>query len=127
MSRVVHFEVHATEPEKLVTFYGDLLGWQFAKWDGPMEYWMIKTGPTEHPGIDGGMVRRMGSNEGQAVLAFVCTVAVQAIDAAVARATELGGSIALPKMPVPGVGWLAYVKDPDGNMFGLMQSDTNAA
>jgi predicted enzyme related to lactoylglutathione lyase len=29
-------------------------------------------------------------------------------------------------MPVPGIGWLAYVKDPDGNILGLMQSDANA-
>ena len=26
----------------------------------------------------------------------------------------------VPKMAIPCVGWLAYVKDPDGNIFGLM-------
>jgi predicted enzyme related to lactoylglutathione lyase len=29
-------------------------------------------------------------------------------------------------MPVAGVGWLAYVKDPNGNILGLMQPDTEA-
>jgi predicted enzyme related to lactoylglutathione lyase len=24
---------------------------------------------------------------------------------------------------VPGVGWLAYVKDPDGNILGLLEPD----
>jgi len=24
-------------------------------------------------------------------------------------------------MQVPGVGWLAYLKDPEGNIFGLLQ------
>ena len=35
-----------------------------------------------------------------------------------------GGTIALPNMAVPGVGWLAYVKDPDGNLCGVMQMDS---
>jgi len=28
---------------------------------------------------------------------------------------------------VPGVGWLAYVKDPDGNILGLLQADPAAS
>ncbi len=35
--------------------------------------------------------------------------------------------VALPKMAVPGVGWLAYCKDTEGNIFGFMQSDETAA
>jgi predicted enzyme related to lactoylglutathione lyase len=38
-----------------------------------------------------------------------------------------GGVIALPKMPVPGVGWLAYCKDIDGHVFGVLQPDASAA
>jgi hypothetical protein len=37
------------------------------------------------------------------------------------------GKVALPKIAVPGVGWLAYCQDPEGNMFGMMQNDTSAA
>jgi predicted enzyme related to lactoylglutathione lyase len=29
-------------------------------------------------------------------------------------------------MPIPGVGWLAYGKDTEGNIFGIMQSDAGA-
>jgi predicted enzyme related to lactoylglutathione lyase len=29
-------------------------------------------------------------------------------------------------MGVPGVGWLAYFKDTEGNIFGIMQNDPNA-
>jgi predicted enzyme related to lactoylglutathione lyase len=32
----------------------------------------------------------------------------------------------MPKMAVPGVGWLAYAKDTEGNIFGIMQPDTVA-
>ena len=38
----------------------------------------------------------------------------------------LRGTLALPKMAVPGVGWLAYVKDTEGNILGMMQRDPNA-
>ena len=30
-------------------------------------------------------------------------------------------------MPVTGMGWLAYVKDPDGNILGLLEPDPSAA
>ena len=43
------------------------------------------------------------------------------------RAEAVTRMLALPKMAVPGVGWLAYVKDTEGNLFGLMQADPGAA
>ena len=30
---------------------------------------------------------------------------------------------ALPKMAIPGVGWLVYVKDCEGDILGMMQND----
>ena len=32
----------------------------------------------------------------------------------------------ITKMAIPGVGWLVYVKDPEGNLLGMMQMDKNA-
>lgn len=129
MGRVVHFEIHATDPERLAAFYRELFGWKIDKWEGPMDYWMIMTGDTATPGINGGLVRRMGDAPaaGQSVNAFVCTVDVADVDGDVAKAVSLGAVVALPKMPVPGVGWLAYIIDLDGNILGLMQNDPAAA
>jgi uncharacterized protein len=127
MPRVIHFEVHAEDPERAVRFYAETLGWQFVKWDAPVDYWLIKTGPDGTPGIDGGLVRRHGTVDGTAVIAYVCTVDVDNVDAMVAKVAENGGAIALPKMAVPGVGWLAYGKDTEGNVFGMMQADPTAA
>ena len=128
MSRVVHFEIHAAEPEALARFYTGLFGWKIARW-GEMPYWSVETGPEGQPGINGGLVPRRGPRafDGQAVNAFVCTVEVAALDEVFARALELGATVAMPKMPIPTVGWLAYIKDPDGNILGLMQSDPAAA
>lgn len=128
MPRVVHFEIHGSDPERLVAFYTDLFDWQITKWDGPMDYWLVTTG-SGTPGIDGAILRRMGGAPaaGQAVNAYVCTVDVPDLDATLARAGKLGAGVAVPRMAVPGIGWLAYVRDPDENILGLMQSDPTAA
>jgi hypothetical protein len=128
MSRVVHFEVHAEDPERAMRFYRELLGWQFTKWEGPQEYWLIKTGPESAPGIDGGLLRRRGGGpvDGAAVNAYVCTADTANLDRTLGAVGSLGGSIALPKMAVPGIGWLGYAKDTEGNILGLMQVDPTA-
>jgi predicted enzyme related to lactoylglutathione lyase len=127
MARLVHFEIHASDPDRLIG-YSQVCGWTFTKWAGPMDYWLITTGPDHEPGINGGLVPRRGepAADGQPVNAFVCTASVESLDAALAAAASAGGSMALPRMAVPGIGWLAYVKDPDGNLLGLMQNDPSA-
>lgn len=127
MPRVVHFEIHAENPERAVAFYRELFGWEFTRWEGPMEYWLIRTGSAGEPGIDGGLVRRRGTVDGQAVIAYVCTVDVRSVDESLVAAVRLGGLVASPKDAIPGVGWLAYAKDTEGNIFGMMQSDPTAA
>ena len=127
MSRAVHFEIHASNPQAAIDFYSRLFGWSFNKWDGG-DYWMIHTGPDDQPGINGGLIPRRGSlPESMAAMnAFVITIDVDNVDATVASALAAGGTAAVPKMAVPGIGWLAYLKDPDGNVFGVMQADTEA-
>jgi hypothetical protein len=127
MPRVVHFEIQATDPEALCRFYTELFGWKFNRW-GEAPYWLVETGPAGQPGINGGLLARNGPapSEGQSVNAFVCTVEVPSVDEYFARAISLGGTVAVPKMPIPTVGWLAYVKDPNGNILGLMQPDPEA-
>lgn len=127
MPRVIHFEIQAENPERAVAFYGKLFGWQFKKWEGPMPYWLITTG-ADGPGINGGLLKRNGPTpaEGQSVNAYVCTVDVPALDEYWKKALADGATPAVPKMAIPGVGWLAYIKDPEGNILGMMQNDPNA-
>ena len=130
MSRPMHFEIQASDPQVLMDFYTGLFGWSFNKWEGG-DYWMIQTGPADQPGINGGLLPRRGPapENMAAVNAFVCTVGVDNLDALLAKVDTGGGGalVCVPKMAVPGVGWLAYVKDPDGNIFGIMQADPSAA
>jgi predicted enzyme related to lactoylglutathione lyase len=129
MPRVVHFEIHADDPDRAVIFYGTVFGWHFTKWNGPQDYWLIVTGQHDAPGIDGGMMRRRGPGPagGAAVNAFVCTIDVPNIEEYLAKITAHGGSVVVPKMPIPSVGWLAYAKDTEGNLFGIMQPDGAAS
>jgi predicted enzyme related to lactoylglutathione lyase len=126
--RVMHFEIQAADVQKAIAFYQRLFGWQFTRW-GEVDYWLITTGPEDQPGINGGLLPRRGPEpaDGQSVNAYVCTAHVPSLDEALARLAEAGGSVAHPKMPIPGVGWLAYGKDGQGNIFGMMQPDPKAA
>jgi predicted enzyme related to lactoylglutathione lyase len=128
MPRPIHFEIQAENTERAMTFYKTLFGWTFSQW-GQERYWLITTGEKSQPGIDGGLLPRPvpgGPAEMAAVNAFVCTVDVADLDATLKTLAEAGGKVVVPRMPVPTVGWLAYGKDTEGNIFGMMQMDANA-
>ena len=125
MPRPIHFEIHADDLDRAQTFYETLFGWTFAEVPGS-GFRLIRTG--EGPGIDGGMMQRRGPAPagGEPLNSWVCTVDVDDVDAHVVRAEADGGALALAKMAIPGVGWLAYVKDSEGNILGMMQIDPAA-
>jgi hypothetical protein len=120
MPRVIHFEIPADEPDRAARFYSHVFGWKFDQWPGPQDYWLITTGKGQ-PGIDGGMLRRPHPGAGT-----VNTVDVTSVDETVAQVQAAGGNVVLPKMAVPGVGYLAYCQDTEGNTFGAMQPDPSA-
>jgi uncharacterized protein len=120
MFRPVHFEIPVTDVERAMAFYSNVLHWKFTKWEGPQPYWLINTG--EGAGINGGLLIRPGAGQG----GTVNTVDVPNVDEYAAMAEKNGGKIVVPKMAIPGVGWLVYCTDPDGNIFGMMQNDTAA-
>jgi predicted enzyme related to lactoylglutathione lyase len=124
-SRPVHFEIHAADPERAAAFYSSVFGWKIERW-GEVPYWLISTG--EGPGIDGGLLPRHGAEPAAdaPVNGFPVTMSVEDIDDMLERIMAAGGTLALPKHAVAGVGWLAYCKDTEGNIFGTMQSDESA-
>ena len=126
---VVHFEIHATEPQKLIDFYSSLFGWTFTKF-GEMDYWQIATGegsiqPPDRVGggINGGLTKRMGPAPqiGGPVTGADVVVAVDGnVDEVFQRGIELGGTVALPLDDHPSIGRFGYLIDPDGNVFGIL-------
>ncbi len=122
MGRPVHFDITAEDPDRAAAFYKTVFGWQMDKWDGPMAYWMVTTGPDSSPGIHGGMGLR---SPGEAP-STVITIDVDDLDGTVESVVASGGSVEMPRHAIPGVGWIAYFRDTEGTMFGVMQSDPNA-
>lgn len=129
MARVVHFEVHVDDMERAKKFYGEVFGWQFEDWSGYVgePYFGVITGKDE-PGIDGALMQRKGPSpeQDQPVNAYVCTMQVEDYDATEELILELGGAVAVPKGPLPGMAWQGYYTDPEGNLFGLHQPDKSA-
>jgi len=126
-SLVVHFEIHASQPQQLIDFYSGLFGWTFSQF-GEMEYWAIETGEGSMSvgapghGINGGLTRRRGPSPeaGGPIAGANLVVAVDDVDGTYAHGLELGGVAALPPDDLPGVGRLAYLVDPDGNVIGFL-------
>jgi len=122
MPRVVHFEIYTDDPDTVRPFYEDVFGWKFNKFDGTIEYWLVTTGNEKEPGINGGLAR---PREGQSA-GTLNTIAVPSFDQAIKKIEQRGGNICVPKMAIPGVGWLAYAQDPAENVFGILEPDTKA-
>jgi len=121
IARLVHFEMNVKDVHKTIAFYEDVFGWKFQKWDGPMDYWLIITGDENEPGIDGGL-----GYEEEGFPRVVNTIDVDDIDDIIKKIEEKGGEIVRPKHAVPRVGWLAYFKDSEGVLSGIMQNDPRA-
>jgi predicted enzyme related to lactoylglutathione lyase len=115
-NRVVHFEIPADQPEALTKFYSELFDWKFERSSIPhMEYWLCDTG-SDVPGINGAVMQRQSPQQ-----SLMNYVDVASIDVAIEKATKLGAQVAMPKMPIPGVGAVAAIIDPQGNLCGLWQ------
>ena len=124
MGRVVHFEIHASDMDRAERFYRDVFGWDVQRFDGPIDYRLLNTGAKNEAGIDGALVERRGTGtdgEGDAVIAFVCTVQVEDIKTTEQKVREAGGEQVVDRQEIPDVGQLSYFKDSEGNIFGAMQ------
>ena len=121
MPRPIHFEIQAENVERAIAFYRELLGWEFNQW-GKEPYWLVKTGEKGTPGIDGGLMPRQ-----QPGATTVNTVGVTSLDDTLMKIESGGGRMVVPRMAIPGIGWLAYCLDPEGNTFGVMEADEKAA
>lgn len=109
----------------LLNFIQKSLTGKYQAGAGPVNYWLISTGPKEDEGIDGAFM--LGSerdkNLGKGALN---TIEISSVDEYIKKIEASGGKAITPKMPIPGVGYMAYCKDTEGNTFGIMQNDPNA-
>jgi len=126
MPRVIHFEIVADNPERAMKFYKEVFGWEFNKWDGPQDYWLVKTGEDSQPGINGGLTPKTNQGSGNTGGRITNSIDVSSIDEVSNKISMEGGKVLSPKMPIPGVGYLAICEDTEGISFGIIQYDRNA-
>jgi len=122
MSRVGHFEIPADNPDRVAEFYKQVLGWVIQKWEGPVDYWLISTGKNNEPGINGGIARK----KDRPASGVLVTAQVDFVDECLKKIILAGGSVVVPKQAIPGVGYQAHFRDPDGNVIGIMENDPPA-
>ncbi len=121
MSKIVHFEIPVDDPQRATAFYNAALGWEISRF-GDEPYWLVRAGSDEEPGANGALVGREELHEHPILIA-----GVEDIDEVLGRVERCGGKVTQGKLPVPGVGWSAYIRDPEGNTIGLFQPGTDAA
>jgi predicted enzyme related to lactoylglutathione lyase len=110
---VAFFEIVSPDAPKAQAFYHDLFGWTIDTDDDG--YGLVETGAGEEA-VSGGIGPSMAPND-RGVKVYVRT---DDLEATIARAQELGSSVYLDPMDLPGgYGRIAVVSDPDGNPLGL--------
>jgi uncharacterized protein len=105
-----------------------LFGWNIEKVPADkvpegIEYWGITA--KDHEGktaVNGGMMKRMKAEQ-QGILNYID---VKSVEESCALAQQLGGKTIMPKMAIPGMGYLSVCLDTENNAFGLWENDTSA-
>ena len=123
MPTIVHFDIPADDIQRAQIFYNSLFGWTFEKYGGPMEYYQITTTAVDgSAGVAGGMGPR--GEPGQQMMNYV---GVPSVATYLEQVTLLGGTVLMPRTPIPGIGSLAICQDTEGNRFGLVDDDQTVA
>jgi predicted enzyme related to lactoylglutathione lyase len=113
-NKVIHFEVVGRDGPALQTFYSSLFGWKLDT-NNPGGYGMSSPDQT-------GVVVGIGATPDGSDGHVTGYVTVADVDAALARAIELGGSVVMPKYsPGPGA-VLGLLADPEGHVIGVTEA-----
>ncbi len=128
MKRVkpTYFDLTVRDVGEAKAFFEKVLGWRFARFEMPYEYYRIEAGSADESGIDGGIgaIADTATSEGRPMTQV--TVPVPSLDDSLAKVVAAGGRVVEPRMPIPGIGWYATCAEPGGLKFGLIQADEDA-
>ena len=120
---VVHFEVIGKDGERTRDYYSELFGWEINA-DNPPKYGIVDREQNLNPdgiGIGGGVGAGPDGYDGHATF----YVEVPDVEAALAKAEELGGSRMMgPEKPMEGVE-IGIFQDLDGNPVGVVERVTD--
>ena len=111
-------ELVTTDPGRCNAFYGTVLGWTSRDMDMGEggTYTMFQANGTDV----GGMFKMQGPQFEGVPPHWMGYIAVDDVDAAVAKVEGAGGAVKAPPFDVPGVGRIAVITDPTGAAVSLM-------
>lgn len=117
LGRPVWYELMTADPAAAAAFYGKVVGWTTAPFEGaPAPYTIFRRGG------DVGVAGVMQTPDDMKMPPFwAMYVAVPSLEDGVAHITRLGGSAVSPVIDVPEVGRLQMMKDPQGAVFYILQ------
>ena len=107
-------ELLTKDADAAQAFYAALFGWTYIVDENG--YIMI-----QNRGRNNGAMMQMDESFGDMPSMWQPYFTVADIDASIARASELGGNIIIPKTAAPGAGHFAYLNDPAGALFYIIQ------
>jgi predicted enzyme related to lactoylglutathione lyase len=109
---VCHIEWEVSDLARAQAFYQGMFEWEFRAFGDSMV--TFGTGD-QHIG---GLMKSDTPKPGNSPSVWI---EVDDVEAMCLRATNLGGTVLVPKAPVEHVGWSALVADLDGNPVGMVQ------
>ncbi|MBN9561849.1 MAG: VOC family protein [Alphaproteobacteria bacterium] len=111
-------ELNTRDADGAKTFYTHTIGWSFEGM--PMEsggtYWVAKSG--EQPA--GGIFNMQGPQFEGVPEHWLAYIAVDDVDARLAKAVALGAAVLREPFDIPGVGRIAILRDALGAVIGLI-------
>jgi predicted enzyme related to lactoylglutathione lyase len=122
-NNLASFAIHVDDVDRARAFYEAVFDWEFEPW-GPPGFYLIHTGDTASPGIQGLMHKRHVPSTGEGLNGFEATFAVDDVNAIAARVEAAGGRITMTSAAIPTVGVLIRFLDTEGNDVGAMKYET---
>ena len=113
---ITHIDIPVSDMARARSFYGELFGWAIDTMPGFEDYPMWQA-PNKISG--GGLAPR---SEG--FTAPRSYVEVDSIDESLAKAVQLGATVAMAKTEITPTSWWAVFADADGNHLGLYEDHT---
>ena len=113
-----HFAIYIDDLNRAKNFYSEVFDWGFNDY-GQEGFLQIKD--SEDGNLIGALQSRNYSPLPEKVLGFECTISVENLDSTLERVIQNGGTIVLPKVEIPYVGWISKFTDSEGNLVCAMQ------
>lgn len=115
---VVWWEINAKDGEKLSAFYREVFEWEMPR-DEQSGIWEVTR--SDEPGNIGGGIF---TGQGRLPTHRCIYVQVEDIDLVCGRAADAGQEILQGPFALEGLGQLAFFRDPEGHMIGLIERES---